>query len=51
MTIEPVGPVGLTVPPPEPQSDSETVAVVEQGPPPESAPLPPYQGSTVDETA
>jgi len=51
MAIEPVGPVGLTVPPPEPMPELESAPITEQAPAPESAPLPPYQGVTIDETA
>jgi hypothetical protein len=52
MAVDPVGPVGITVPPPEdqpvPQSDPQPVP--EASPEP-SAPLPSYQGTSVDETA
>lgn len=51
MNVEPIGPVGLTVPPPEVQPQSEPLPVAEEAPAPEAAPLPPYQGSTIDETA
>jgi len=49
--VGPAGPIGLTVPPPpSEQSTAETEADYEESEAPESAPLPQYQGSTVDET-
>jgi len=57
MAVDPVGPVGITVPPPEdqpvPQSEPQPVpeAAPGTGAPEPSAPLPSYQGTSVDETA
>ena len=46
-----VGPVGLTVPPPEPQASRDSSEPqAEQAAPSEPAPLPPYKGSVVDES-
>ena len=44
------GPLGLTVAPPEVETSSPPPAASER-PPVQEAPLPSYQGSTVDETA
>ena len=54
MAIDSVGPVGLTVPPPQEASPVQEEIGTEEAPEaqaPQSAPLPPYEGTRVDETA
>ena len=52
MAIDAIGPVGLTVPPPQEPSPVEEEFETEAAPAaPQSAPLPPYEGTRVDETA
>lgn len=49
-----IGPIGLTVPPPETEntrSDIQADAGGEEGSTPAQAPLPSYQGSKVDQSA
>ncbi|QQO10295.1 hypothetical protein [Breznakiella homolactica] len=52
MAVDPVGDiVGITVPPPEPEEPPVVVDNTEYTEPvPEEAPLPDYEGNTVDES-
>ncbi|GAB1481960.1 hypothetical protein MASR2M78_07750 [Treponema sp.] len=49
MSVEPMGPVGLTVSAPEPRREAESVPLPEELPP-EAAPLPSHEGQVVDES-